>query len=242
MQKIAYQKNYEFEDNYWWFVGRKQIIQAILDGMNPKHLSLEIVDIGCGTGGTTVILKKYGRVKGLDSSEVALSYCKKRGLANVELYTPPELPIEEKSVDLITLFDVLEHIEDDRDFLETLNHKIRPNGYLLLTVPTYDAFWSGEDEVSLHFRRYDKRKLVNILNEANFHIVRFSYFNAFLLPAMYFTIKLSKVTNKAHESNLWPLPKIINKYLTNILKFEAYLINKISLPFGASAIVLVQVR
>ncbi len=239
MKEISYQKNYEFEDNFWWFVGRKQIIKTILDGMTPKHQ--EIVDIGCGTGGTTDILNKYGNVKGLDSSEVALSYCKKRGLTNIELYTPPEVPIKEKSVDLITLFDVLEHIENDKAFLKTLNCKIKPKGYLLLTVPTYDALWSGEDDVSLHFRRYNKRKLVHILNETNFRIVRFSYFNFFLLPAIYLIIKLSKFTNKAHESNLRPLLEIINKCLTNILKFESYLIKELSLPFGASAIVLAQI-
>jgi SAM-dependent methyltransferase len=62
-------------------------------------------------------------------------------------------------VDVVTLLDVLEHIEDDRAFLVALVRAMRPGATLVLTVPALPALWSPWDEQLGHFRRYTRGTL-----------------------------------------------------------------------------------
>ena len=62
---------------------------------------------------------------------------------------------EDETFDLITCLDVIEHTPDDRVTLRELHRVTRPGGYLLVTVPAYQALWSQHDVANHHFRRYN---------------------------------------------------------------------------------------
>ena len=82
--------------------------------------------------------------------------------------------------DLVTNFDVLEHIADDAGFLRDLHRVLRDNGHVLVTVPAYQFLWSDLDRLLYHVRRYNKRDLVRCFEEADFTVRVASYFNSFL--------------------------------------------------------------
>lgn len=83
------------------------------------------------------------------------------------------------------MFDVLEHVEDDRKSLEVLYEYLSENGKLILTVPTFDFLWTKSDEVQFHKRRYRKKELTNLLKNIGYRIDYSSYFNFFLfIPAI----------------------------------------------------------
>ena len=84
MQKDEYLRHYFLQENHWWFVTRRNIIADIIDRFIPKEQNYNIVDLGCCTGGMLKYLARYGVVYGIDSSEEALTFCRREGLRNLK--------------------------------------------------------------------------------------------------------------------------------------------------------------
>jgi 2-polyprenyl-3-methyl-5-hydroxy-6-metoxy-1,4-benzoquinol methylase len=80
MQLHEYQRNYELEQNYWWFVGVRAMVRSLLS-LSPGHGRLgKVLDVGCGTGALLDQLQACSaEVWGLDISHEALKYCMLRG-------------------------------------------------------------------------------------------------------------------------------------------------------------------
>lgn len=108
MKKEEYYKMFNFEDSHFWFLGKRFFIRTILDKYIPKK-KLLILDLGCGTGGISVFLKKYGRVIGLEKNKIAIHLAKKRNLKIIQQDIQKPLPFSNNSFDLITILDVLYH-------------------------------------------------------------------------------------------------------------------------------------
>jgi ubiquinone/menaquinone biosynthesis C-methylase UbiE len=64
--------------------------------------------------------------------------------------------------------EVLEHIEDDRSFLRKMNQLNTNGGQLILSVPARQKYWSRDDEIVGHYRRYEKQDLHDKLVEAGY--------------------------------------------------------------------------
>ena len=66
-----------FEENHWWFCGRRKIIDLFLKKIKLKK-NANILEIGCGTGSNLNMLKSYGFVSAIEPSEEAIYYLKKK--------------------------------------------------------------------------------------------------------------------------------------------------------------------
>jgi Methyltransferase domain len=82
----------------------------------------------------------------------------------------------------VTLMDVLEHQEDDREFMADLAAKMAPGATLLLTVPAMPFLWSDWDSMLGHYRRYTKRMLRDTVAPLPFEIVEQGYLFPELIP------------------------------------------------------------
>jgi len=91
-----------------------------------------------------------------------------------------EVPRE--SFDLVTAFDVLEHVEDDVAFVATLFERLRPGGTLLVSVPAWPLLYGPHDEVLAHHRRYRPREARALLLGGGFSIARSGGLFHSLLP------------------------------------------------------------
>ena len=89
--------------------------------------------------------------------------------------------IADASIPAAGLFDVLEHIQDDRGALTNLHRVLQPGGRLYIAVPAYNFLWSGEDDHAGHFRRYTLNLLRQRLVEAGFTVDYGTYFFLILL-------------------------------------------------------------
>lgn len=83
---------------------------------------------------------------------------------------------------VVTMLDVLEHIEDDRGFLVDLAAKMDPGATLLLTVPALPSLWSNWDVLLGHHRRYTKASLASAVELTDFEIIERSYLFPELIP------------------------------------------------------------
>lgn len=99
------------------------------------------------------------------------------------------------------IFDVLEHIDDDRGFLHSIHRKLAPDGRLYCSVPAFPVLWSAEDDHAGHFRRYRLASLRSLLNRAGFEVEFCTYFFAWLiLPVAFLRAFPSRLKMRSRSS------------------------------------------
>lgn len=243
MEKTEYEKLYQFENYYWWHIGRSKIIYKLLKNYLPRDNSFDILDVGCGTGINLGILEKFGKVVGVDPSKKALQFTRQRGFKNLIKASAEKLPFPDKCFNLVTALDVIEHIADDLKALKELHRVLKSQGLLLVTVPAYQFIWSEHDEALHHFRRYTASQLHQKLNQAGFRVKRRSYVITFTFPLIlgYRLLKgLLPKNSSVPQTSYVVLPRFLNNFLIFTLKIEGWLLKYINLPFGTSVICLAQ--
>lgn len=242
MQEIVYHKNYELENNYFWFISRQNILTKIIRKLVKLNKNAEILDIGCGTGGFASALKDSvdNNVLCLDTEEIALEYCKKRGLNNIYKGLLTDFDFSKNNIEFALMLDVIEHIENDSEVVSQVYDTLQEGGYFLATVPAYQWMWSHHDIIHMHYRRYSKKHFEDLLKSQGFQIIYSSYFNTFLFPIVWLKRQFDRLLKKEKEDGnpIDEVPKIINSVFEKIFSLESLFIPKISLPFGLSIVVL----
>ncbi|GEM_PF-2565430 len=122
-----------------------------------------ILEVGPGTRPKVPIKGSYF----LEISSVAAKTLSEKG-GNV--LSQDELAAKEGFFDVVCAFEVLEHIQDDRQLLATLNSIMRAGARLFISVPVNQKHWSEGDVMAGHFRRYDPEALQRIMNEEGFQL------------------------------------------------------------------------
>jgi SAM-dependent methyltransferase len=247
MEDTANRQFIELERTHFWFVGRRRIFFHLLDHELAGRNDLRVLDVGCGAGGMLAPLSRYGQVTGIDTSEELVRFCRERGFERVEVGSGDQLPVERESVDLVTLFDIIEHVPDDVRVLRECRRALAPGGLLFVSVPAYQFLYANNDRVAHHQRRYTARGLHRRLLEAGFSPARVSYFNTLLFPAILPAVLAKKVSERIRDpgeaTNLSVrIPPALNRALTATMASERHLVKRISLPFGHSILALARPR
>lgn len=238
MMEHTYPILFREEQSHWWYIGRRRILEGFVEDICRRVTDRRprILDVGCGTGANLMMLSKYGDAEGVDVSEDALAFCRQRGLDKVKLGAGEELPYDDGTFDLVTAFDVVEHMDDDLAGLKEMRRVLRPGGRVLLFVPTFMFLWGVQDDVSNHRRRYRMLQLKRVLEEAGFKIERTTYANiTFFLPIL-FVRTLMRLTGikAASENNI--NVSALNGVLGRILGAESLVLKFMNLPFGVSGL------
>jgi SAM-dependent methyltransferase len=230
------------DEHHWWYRGRRRIIRAELDRLALPAGS-RVLDAGCGSGRTLVELADYGEVTGIELNDEAAELARDRGLGEVVVGRLEELPWDDGTFDLITCLDVIEHVPDDVGALRELLRVSRPGGWLLVTVPAYQALWSLHDEANHHYRRYARSSLRGAALAAGWKVQRMSAFNSLLLvPAAAVRIAQRRLgTHNGYTNDLDLGPAWLNEVLERPLALEAgWLARGRTLPMGLSLLALLR--
>ncbi len=244
METAEYERMYQAETRHWWYLGMAEITRAILRKNLSHAPGLRILDAGCGTGAAmSTFLAEYGNVTGFDISPFALGFCRARNLTPLAQASVIEIPFQADSFDLVTSFDVLYEraVANDEAALAEFFRVLRPNGFLLLRLPSYN-WLRGQHDRAIHTeRRYTARQVAKKLSASGFHLVHLTYANTFLFPLALAKRLLERVyPPKPESSDLSIQPGAFNSLFRRILSSEATLAARASLPFGLSVIVLGQ--
>jgi SAM-dependent methyltransferase len=238
MMEHTYPILFRVEQSHWWHTGRREILASFVADICRQVTDRRprILDVGCGTGANLLMLSKYGDAEGVDVSEDALAFCRERGLEKVKLGAGEELPYEDGTFDLVTAFDVVEHMDDDLAGLTEMRRVLRPGGRVLLFVPAFMFLWGLQDDVSNHRRRYRLPELRRVLEQAGFEVERTTYANiTFFLPIL-FIRKLMRLTGlKASTENNINVTAL-NGFLRRLFGTESWILRYMNLPFGVSAL------
>lgn len=205
----------------------------------PKNKKLKILDVGCGPGAALLYLAKFGDVIGVDVSDEALKFAKKRG--KVKKGDVSSLPFKNASFDAVACLDVLYHawVKDNRKALEEIRRVLKPKGIFLLREPAYDWFRSSEDIVDFTKHRFTKDEIEKELS-SSFKMLKITYANFFLFPLAFIkripqVIGLQKKQNKSDFFGIHPL---LNKILFAFINIESKVIAGVNFPFGTSVVAI----
>lgn len=239
MRKETYQEMYDIECSHWWFLGKRLIISTFLDRyLDFGNRFRKILDVGCGTGITMRLLRNYGVTYGIDVSEEALYFCRKRGHQRLTKGDANEIPFNDNCFDGITAVDLLEHLENEEKIVEEFYRVLKKNGLLLISVPAFKFLWSEHDLAAEHKRRYTLEEIEYLIKK-RFSILKITYTNIFIFPAVaaYRIFKNMLPWRKEIKTDFFAIPRTINSLLYLLYKVEAPLLRQINFPFGLSIMV-----
>lgn len=229
MEKFEYEEMAKNQETHWWFVARREILDALIKKFSPQK-NKKILEIGAGTGANLEMLSTHGRVTAVEPNDIARKnilekFGNKVSVINAKI---PNLNLAEK-YDLICLFDVLEHLENDKAALQEIKNYLQKNGRIILTVPAYQFMWSEHDKNLHHFRRYNKKDLTKLVESCGLRLERISYFNFFLFPLAFLARVLGK-KSAAKKPNYF-----LNEIFREVFLTEKFFLGKGFLfPFGLS--------
>jgi SAM-dependent methyltransferase len=236
MDQALMKATLEVDEHHWWYRGRRRVILAELERL-PLPAGASVLDAGCGSGRTLQELTRFGEVTGIELDPDAAGLARSRGHGEVRVGRLEQLPWEDGSFDLITCLDVIEHTPDDRATLRELRRVTRPGGFLLVTVPAYQALWSLHDQANHHYRRYGRRGLRAAAQAAGWRVERVTSFNSLLLaPAAAVRLAQRRIgTHRGYTNDLALGPAWLNDVLERPLALEArWLARGGTLPAGLS--------
>ena len=224
------------EDRHWWYRGRRQVLERVIASL-ALPAGARLLDAGCGSGRNMVELARRGAVTGIEVSDTSVGVARERSAGEVVAGSVLDMPFASESFDLAVCLDVIEHLEDDLGALRELRRVVAPGGALLVTVPAYQWLWSGHDVINHHYRRYTRRTLQRVAEQAGWRQVRTTHFNSLLLPVAMLLRILDRFSRKTTESSLdlWVPPGPLNWLLERPLLLEASLIGHgVRIPAGLS--------
>lgn len=206
-------------------------VKMIRGFCDPKESEISILDVGCGTGDFMVACKKSGfQVCGIEPSKKAKEIVTSK--IKADLFDDLS-DLNSQKFDVITMWHVLEHIPNLKDYISKLKSLLKPNGTLIIAVPnfkSYDAnyykeFWAAYD-VPRHLSHFSKKTISKLFLKEKMEVVKIlpmkfdSYYVSLLsekyktgssnfLKAIYigFISNLKAIQSKEHSSLIYIIKK-----------------------------------
>jgi len=244
----------DMQAKHFWYRGRHRFLACALRRYLARHNGCtrprpRLIDLGCGCGGwmsevSSIVQSTEVELAIADSSMRALEYAGTVLLNTVSRYQIDLLDLQWRNRwDVVFLLDVLEHLPDDARALKQVYNALSPGGLLFVTVPAFMCFWTWNDEMANHQRRYRRRDFAKLANETGFILHDARYFMFFLAPLLLASRWLTrhKVARSTPEDarriskSMHRVPHpVINSVLKTLFAMETPLGHYVRFPWGTS--------
>jgi 2-polyprenyl-3-methyl-5-hydroxy-6-metoxy-1,4-benzoquinol methylase len=243
---------------HFWYRGRHKLLLNVLKKEISRHFGkpkdLRAIDMGGGCGGWLEYIHThnpnlFSKLALGDSSIRALSLAEPVVGGFASRYQLDLLDLNwHEEWDVVFLLDVLEHISDHEEALRQIYKSMRPGGLLFVTTPALKFFWTYNDQIARHQRRYSRQDFLTLGQQLNLEVLRTEYFMFFLSPALLLSRMLFRPHKSAtpeqlrnHLMQTHSIPaKPINSLLTNLFSIEAALVNSVKFPWGTSILAVLK--
>jgi len=232
------------EDGSFWFAARNRLILWVLSRFFPHPRS--VMEVGVGTGFVMRALRDALPEAHLSASDAyveGLRFAAERlGDAVMLLQMDARQIPFRREFDIIGLFDVLEHIQDDEAVLKELRLALRPGGGIIITVPQHMFLWGPADEAAFHKRRYGAKELAAKARAAGFDVVFKSSFVSLLLPVLYLSRLRTRKAGKYNLTDELEIHPVLDKIFRGVLAVEFALTRLgVRWPAGGSQLLVARV-
>lgn len=235
MIQHEYEKLFNLQESYWWFRGKAYLIRKIMNDTYSGNESLQILDVGCGTGYITKLLGHYGKVTGIDMADIALEFCSRNGLTSVKKGSITAIPFPDNQFDLICALDVLYHkaVENDEDAIREVYRVLKPGGRVIITTSAMKCLFGKNDIVQHGARRHTRKELLDKCARSGFIHERSSYYTMAFFPLVYIVRKIQDLKNIEPKSDIDEnINPFINAICFWVFKREIDMLQFFTLPFG----------
>jgi ubiquinone/menaquinone biosynthesis C-methylase UbiE len=237
MISIEYERMFLAEEHHWWYQGMAKITRSILDQWYKTDSHLTLLDAGCGTGGSSLKLTRYGRVIGCDISMLALRLFQQRGANQITQASVSALPFADASFDVVTCFDVLygTWFTEETAAYNEIFRVLKPNSRFLLRLPALSWMHRNHDVAVNTRHRYTREEVGHALRQIGFHVELCAYANTFLFP---FALAKKYVElifpSSSPESDLTMESRSYDSIASKILALESPFVLRELFPLGLS--------
>lgn len=240
MDRSAYAQHYQLDQKHFWRISKRKLVLEWMDRYLPPARSRKVLDIGGACSLISQQLARFGEVTVVEPDHESVLLARSELGVNAIVGSLPHGVDVAGQFDVITLLDVLEHIDDDLESLRAIKRLLNDRGTLVLTVPAYQWLWSEHDLALHHRRRYSRARLRKSLGLSGFHVARVSYYTSFLLPA----VVIQRLGSRLRRSSAEPSYRVrvpnraLNSALGVVMSLERWLLRHVNLPCGSSLIAI----
>lgn len=209
--------------DHFWVKRRFEILKKLLgQGFRPAG---PVAEVGCGHGLVQArFCEVYGvPVDGYELNEFALSQsvAKDQPRYIYDIYERREALKGKYGV--MIMFDVIEHIEDEKGFLDAVLFHLAPGGLLAVNVPALQCLFSNYDRAAGHVRRYSLSQLTNLGKTMGLEVKAGSYWGLPLLPLLAirkFLLSFQSGEKEVINQGFKPPGMLANKLLFSLCALE----------------------
>lgn len=218
--------------DHWWYRLRATFLRIVFEQDIIGHRRW--LDVGSADGPSVTWVPASGQRVSVDLDPSAL---RNGGVAA----DARRLPFGDDAFDVVSAFDVIEHVDDDVAVLREFARVAVPGGRLCISVPAYEWAWSSFDVAQGHYRRYTARKLRDVVVQAGLEPERTTYAFAGVFP-FFATARLAKRLRNGPPSSALPAgSRWISWVMWMLSALDRTLLPRFDLPFGSSIFMRVRV-
>lgn len=218
-------------EHHWWWRAREEAVLKIIRSVHQSHSGDRVLDVGCGDGLFLSRLTEFGEVEGIEVDPLAVS---DDGHFRSQIYVGDLASFQTSHrYELITMLDVLEHVDDPVTTLKRLAELLSKDGRCILTVPAYKSLWTSHDDLNRHRTRYTIGQFKAELTGSGLRLLE--------IHRLFHWLSLAKLGVRFKErlfgSRPMPPevpPQRLNSLLLSLTRLELRQGRGLGLPFGSS--------
>lgn len=236
------------QEKHFWYRGRHRfLLGAVNRYLRSDQLPLSGIDLGGGLGGWVRYLADrrptmFNPLALGDSSYTALRMADDARPSGVARYQIDLMNLGWRAEwDCAFLLDVIEHLPDDLQAVRQVTLALKPGGLLFVTTPALRHFWSYNDDLSHHLRRYNHSDYAALARASGLELLDSRYFMFFLSPLYWLARQRADVCDMSEEQqqqlmkDTHKVPSVpLNLTLTAVFGAETPLGHWLRFPWGTS--------
>ena len=235
----------ELYERHWWWRAREAQVVALLRQLAPPAGFGRILDVGCGDGLSFDAFRRFGEVEGVETEAALVTdHGRSRGTIHVRPFDASFDPGHRFG--LVTMLDVVEHLDDDTAALGHAVSLLAPGGVVVVTVPAFNLLWTVHDDYNHHRRRYTSALFLAAAKRAGVTVRSRRYLFPWLFPLKLVVRAREAVRSRKDKEAAPSMPEVpaalLNRFFYAVCRLEQATWGRLPWPFGTSVLAVIASR